>query len=239
MEATKGLCKPKAAGQGELSYGRFAAHSIKAVLPDHHILEPFNKYRALLFSSCSSVAVASTSVLCETKTRARHTATMATLEPSVVLPAPIKTSGQKSMSVEAVAGPSPDSVAASGTVALTNVPKLGEPEAFFPANPAMSSELAQNKPVKQLASDDRTSSGGILRTISDVITDLRQKHQDKKRVSTKKRCEPYVLSKPACVTVHSAFLGSGLCTFCSHSQIGMQTSSTYIRLFWVLSWSDV
>ena len=46
----------------------------------------------------------------------------------------------------------------------------------------MVKELAENKPVKQMSDGDRTSSGGILRTISDVITELRSKRQNRKRV---------------------------------------------------------
>ena len=95
---------------------------------------------------------------------------------------PIKTSGQHSVTLEAVAGTSLESAAANGKVALTDAPQIGEAEAFFPANPAIISELAQNKPVKELASAEQTSSGGLLRTISDVITELRQKHEDRKRV---------------------------------------------------------
>lgn len=63
---------------------------------------------------------------------------------------------------------------------VTEDPVLGPPQ-FFPANPAKVEELAQNKPVKHLADSDRTSSG-LLRTISDVITELVGKHQNKKRV---------------------------------------------------------
>ena len=50
---------------------------------------------------------------------------------------------------------------------------------FFPANPTMTEQLADNKPVKQLSKE---GSGGIFRTISDVLVELRGKHQDKKRV---------------------------------------------------------
>ena len=64
---------------------------------------------------------------------------------------------------------------------ITEDPVLGPPQ-FFPANPAKVEELALNKPVKHLADSDRTSSGGLFRTISDVITELRSKHQDRKRV---------------------------------------------------------
>lgn len=64
---------------------------------------------------------------------------------------------------------------------VTGEPVLGPPQ-FFPANPTMVKELAENKPVKDITAGDRTSSGGILRTISDVITELRSKHQNRKRV---------------------------------------------------------
>ena len=85
------------------------------------------------------------------------------------------------------------SMAPKGAV-LTNEPLLGEPEkappaepekpAFFPANPAFPEELAKNKPVKELSKEGSGGSGsGVFRTISGVISDLRGKHQDKKRVS--------------------------------------------------------
>lgn len=64
---------------------------------------------------------------------------------------------------------------------VTGEPVLGQPQ-FFPANPTMVEKLAaDNKAVKQISTGDRTSSGGILRTISDVITELRSKHQNNKR----------------------------------------------------------
>ncbi len=108
---------------------------------------------------------------------------MAAEQQAVRAQQPIKISAQHTVALEATAGSSLESAASSGQVRLTNTPKLGEAEAFFPANPAIVGELAQNKPVKELAASDRTASGGLLRTISDVITELRQKHQDRKRVS--------------------------------------------------------
>jgi hypothetical protein len=107
---------------------------------------------------------------------------MAEVQQAASMPAPVKTSHQNRMNLEAVAGPSLEVAAASGKISLTDTPKIGEPEAFFPANPAIANELAQNKPVKALTSAERTSSGGLMRTISDVITELVQKHQNKKRV---------------------------------------------------------
>lgn len=107
---------------------------------------------------------------------------MAEVQQAASMPAPVKTSHQNRMNLEAVAGPSLEVAAASGKISLTDTPKIVEPEAFFPANPAIANELAQNKPVKALTSAERTSSGGLMRTISDVITELVQKHQNKKRV---------------------------------------------------------
>lgn len=105
---------------------------------------------------------------------------MAEVQQAASLPAPVKTSHQR-MNLEAVAGPNVEVAAASNRISLSDTPKVGQPEAFFPANPAIASELAQNKPVKALTSAERTSSGGLMRTISDVITELVQKHQNKKR----------------------------------------------------------
>ena len=92
------------------------------------------------------------------------------------------------IAVAATAGPNLEPILIEGRLGapkvnarVTGEPVLGPPQ-FFPANPAKVEELAENKPVKQLTSDDRTSSGGLLRTISDVITELRNKHQNKKRV---------------------------------------------------------
>lgn len=66
---------------------------------------------------------------------------------------------------------------------------------FFPANPTMTDQLAENKPVKQLTKEGSGSGsgGGIFRTISDVLVELRGKHQDKKRVSNL-ACETNVSS---------------------------------------------
>lgn len=106
---------------------------------------------------------------------------MAEVQQPASMPAPVITSYQNRTNLEAVAGPNLEVAAASGKISSTDTPKFGEPEAFFPANPAIANELAQNKPVKALTSAERTSSGGLMRTISDVITELVQKHQNKKR----------------------------------------------------------
>ena len=102
--------------------------------------------------------------------------------------APAKMAESQSISVAASAGPDLERSLVEGRLGapkvnarVTGEPVLGPPQ-FFPANPAKAEELAENKPVKQLTSDDRTTSGGLLRTISDVITELRNKHQNKKRV---------------------------------------------------------
>ena len=109
---------------------------------------------------------------------------MTEVAPAAGLPQAAKPSSESAVAIEANAASTLESAAATGKVALTDKPKLGEPEAFFPANPAAVDELAQNKPVKQLKSGERTSSGNLLRTISDVITDLHKKHLDRKRVGT-------------------------------------------------------
>lgn len=102
--------------------------------------------------------------------------------------APAKSVESQSISVAASAGPSSGPVLVEGRLGapkvnarVTGEPVLGPPQ-FFPANPAKVEELAENKPLKQLKSNDRSSSGGLLRTISDVITELRGKHENKKRV---------------------------------------------------------
>ena len=108
---------------------------------------------------------------------------MAEVQQAAVMLAPVKPSHQTTVALAAAAGTSIESAPATGKIVLTDTPKLAvEPAAFFPANPAAAVELAQNKPVKGLAGSDRTASGGLLRTISDVIGELRQKHQDRKRV---------------------------------------------------------
>ena len=102
--------------------------------------------------------------------------------------APAKMAENQSISVAASAGPKLEPIlveehlgAPKVNARVTGEPVLGPPQ-FFPANPAKVEELAENKPVKQMTGDDRTASGGLLRTISDVITELRNKHQNKKRV---------------------------------------------------------
>ena len=102
--------------------------------------------------------------------------------------APPKMAESQSISVAASAGPNLEPGLVEGRLGapkvnarVTGEPVLGPPQ-FFPANPAKAEEFAENKPVKQITSDDRTTSGGLLRTISDVITELRNKHQNKKRV---------------------------------------------------------
>lgn len=105
--------------------------------------------------------------------------------------APVKATESQSISVAASAGTSQEPVLAEGRLGapkvnarVTGEPVLGPPQ-FFPANPTKVEELAESKPVKQLAGGDRTSSGGLMRTISDVITELVSKHQNKKRVRLK------------------------------------------------------
>lgn len=102
--------------------------------------------------------------------------------------APVKRAESQSISLAASAGPNVEPILIGGRLGapkvnarVTGEPVLGPPQ-FFPANPAKVEELAENKPVKQMTGDDGTSSGGLLRTISDVITELRNKHQNKKRV---------------------------------------------------------
>ena len=99
------------------------------------------------------------------------------------VPEALKSSVEPAITIEAASGTVVETAAAEGKVDLTDKPKLGEPEAFFPANPAAVDHLAKNKPVKELKSGDRTASGGLLRSISDVITDLHKKHVERKRVS--------------------------------------------------------
>ena len=103
--------------------------------------------------------------------------------------APAKFTESQTISVAASAGPNLEPTLVEGRLGapkvnarVTGEPVLGPPQ-FFPANPAKVEELAENKPVKEMTGNDRTSSGGgLLRTISDVITELRSKHQNKKRV---------------------------------------------------------
>ena len=125
---------------------------------------------------------------------------MAEVQQPASMPAAVITSYQNRTNLEAVAGPNLEVAAASGKISSTDTPKFGEPEAFFPANPAIANELAQNKPVKALTSAERTSSGGLMRTISDVITELVQKHQNKKRVCAKQpvlgQCMPNACAAP-------------------------------------------
>lgn len=114
---------------------------------------------------------------------------------------PAKSVESQSISVAASAGPNSGPVLVEGRLGapkvnarVTGEPVLGPPQ-FFPANPAKVEELAENKPLKQLKSNDRSSSGGLLRTISDVITELRGKHQNKKRV----RLARFALSQSRCL----------------------------------------
>lgn len=102
---------------------------------------------------------------------------------------PTKASESQFASVAASAGIPAEPVPVEGRLGaprinarVTGEPVLGQPQ-FFPANPMMVEKLAaDNKDVKQISTGDRTSSGGILRTISDVITELRSKRQNNKRV---------------------------------------------------------
>ena len=110
-------------------------------------------------------------------------------QPASEAAVPAKASQNQRVSIAASAGTSVEPVLAEGRLGapkvntrVTEDPVLGPPQ-FFPANPAKTEELAQNKPLKQLTTSERTSSGGLLRTISDVITELRGKHLNKKRVS--------------------------------------------------------
>ena len=122
----------------------------------------------------------------------RPAAVMADVQTRVQIPndavGPTKAAESQITSVAASAGVAAEPVLVEGRLGapkinarVTGEPVLG-PAQFFPANPTMAKELAENKPVKQMSDGDRTSSGGILRTISDVITELRSKHQNRKRV---------------------------------------------------------
>lgn len=75
----------------------------------------------------------------------------------------------------------PKSTTTEPEKAKTAAAESGKPE-FFPANPSFPDKLAENKPVKELNKEGSGASGGIFRTISDVLVELRGKHQDKKRV---------------------------------------------------------
>ncbi|KAL3140124.1 hypothetical protein ABBQ38_004402 [Trebouxia sp. C0009 RCD-2024] len=106
---------------------------------------------------------------------------------------PTKASESQFASVAASAGIPAEPVPVEGRLGaprinarVTGEPVLGQPQ-FFPANPMMVEKLAaDNKDVKQISTGDRTSSGGILRTISDVITELRSKRQNNKRAREQK-----------------------------------------------------
>ena len=150
---------------------------------------------------------------------------MAEVAQPVEVPETLKSSIEPAITIEAASGTVVETAAAEGKVDLTDKPKLGEPEAFFPANPAAVDHLAKNKPVKELKSGDRTASGGLLRSISDVITDLHKKHVERKRVSAAETTVDWKLttSSPS-MNVH---LQSCRCS-CTSSELGVCRSTTVL-----------